>query len=583
VSEPDTLDTDLSALRAGAAAWAASSLSDKRQLLPELRRAVAVAAREWVEAACRVKGIPVDSPAAGEEWSSGPYAVISATTALEKTLRTLESGGTPLTDRRVRAGPQGRVAIAAFPYVTKDVVLPGYSAEIWLRPGIRIEDARAGIARALRDRARAPEVTAILGAGNITGIPALDVLTALYQQASAAIVKLSPVNAAVGDALRAAFAPAIDRDLVRIIDGDAELGQALIHHTHVDRVHITGSRASHDTIVFGTGADRDERMREQRPVLEKTITSELGGVGPVIVVPGGSRGPGGRDTWTDHDLDVVARGIATERLHNSGFNCIATQLVVVPSEWEHADALVAKLRGHLAAAPTRPAYYPGASDRRDAAIAAHPEAVSLGGDPSAARALVDHLDATDTDEPLFTTEVFGPVIGVVRLPARAGGAGAPGDSTLGPPAFLDAAIDFCNSRLAGTLGAGIVIHPQTRRALGPALEAAIARLEYGTVGVNCWVGALFGMPGATWGAFPGHVIHDVGSGISVVHNALLLDPAHVERTVGRGPWHPTPTPLWSVENRTAHVTAERLTRFAASDSIAAVPAATATIASYLRG
>lgn len=572
------LAADLAALRRGAAAWVASDLADKRALLPELRRATAAAAADWVAAACAVKQIDPHSPAAGEEWSSGPYAVITATAALEKTLRTLEAGGTPLTARRLGRAPQGRVTVRAFPYVAKDVVLAGYSADVWLRPGVSIEDARAGVAGALRDRDRDPLVTLVLGAGNITGIPALDVLTALYQEASAAIVKLNPVNAAVGDALRAAFAPAIERDLVRIVEGDHEVGQALIHHPAVDRIHITGSRASHDAIVFGAGAEGDERRRARQPILDKPISSELGGVGPVIVVPGGADGARGRDRWSDDDLDAVARGIATERLHNSGFNCIATQLVVIPAEWEHADALVAKLRGHLAAAPARPAYYPGAAERRDAAVAGHSDAVSLGGDPAAARALVDHLDPSDAAEPLFTTEVFGPVLGVVRLPCASDRDGAPD-----PASFLDAAAAFCDERLAGTLGAGIVIHPRTRRALGGALDAAVASLRYGTIGVNCWVGPLFGMPGATWGAFPGHEPHEVGSGIGVVHNALLLDPAHVERTVGHGPWHPVPTPLWSVDNRTAHVTAERLTRFAADDSAAAVPAAVATIASYVRG
>lgn len=575
---PTALESDLAALRRGAAAWVASDLAEKRALLPELRRAMLAASADWVAAACAVKRIDPTSPAAGEEWSSGPYAVITATSALEKTLRTIEQGGTPLTDRRVSRAPQGRVAIRAFPYLPKDVVLTGYSADVWLRRGVSIEDARAGIAGALRDRDRAPLVTAVLGAGNITGIPALDVLTALYREASAAVVKLNPVNAHVGDALRAAFAPAIERDLVRIVEGDHEVGQALIHHPDVDRIHITGSRTSHDTIVFGAGPDRDERRRAQRPILDKPITSELGGVGPVIVVPGGADGANGRDRWTDDDLDTVARGIATERLHNSGFNCIATQLVVIPAEWEHADALVAKLRGHLAAAPARPAYYPGAAERRDAAVAGHADAVSLGGDPSAARALVDHLDPDDATEPLFTTEVFGPVLGVVRVPS-APARGGDGD----PAAFLDAAVAFCNARLAGTLGAGIVIHPRTRRALRGALDAAIATLEYGTVGVNCWVGPIFGMPGATWGAFPGHEVHEVGSGIGVVHNALLLDPEHVERTVGHGPWHPRPTPLWSVDNRTAHVTAERMTRFAGDDSVSALPSAVAAIASYVRG
>jgi acyl-CoA reductase-like NAD-dependent aldehyde dehydrogenase len=560
-----TLDHDLAALAEGAASWVASTLAEKRTLLSELRRSTADAAADWVAASCAIKGIRLTEPAAGEEWSSGPYALISATLALEKTLRAIDAGRSPLTDRRIGRAFDGRVSVRVFPYVAKDLVLPGYSADVWLRPGVTPEQARAGVARAIRDPDRAPAVTAVLGAGNITGIPALDVLTALYQNASAAIVKLSPVNAAVGDALRRAFAPAIDRDLVRIIGGDADIGQSLIHHPAVDRVHITGSRTSHDAIVFGTGSDHDDRRREQRPILDKPMTSELGGVGPVMVIPGDA-------PLTDRELRTVARGIATERLHNSGFNCIATQLVVISAQWPQADEFVAALARQLASAPARSAYYPGAGERRAAALAGHSSTASLGGDPAAARALIDHLDPADPTEPLFVTEVFGPVVGVVRLPVSAEAA-----------PFLDAAVAFCNERLAGTLGAGIVVDPRTRRALGGALDAAIASLEYGTVGINCWVGPLFGMPGATWGAFPGHEVHEVGSGIGIVHNALLLDPDHVERTVGHGPWHPIPTPLWSVENRTSHITAERLTRFAAADSLAALPAGVSAIASYVRG
>ena len=110
---PSALDADLDALRAGAAAWVASSLAEKRALLRELRRSTAAAAADWVAVACAVKRIDPATPAAGEEWSSGPYAAISATLALEKTLRTLEAG-----------------AIAPFP------------AQNWLTGRFRAEAAR---------------------------------------------------------------------------------------------------------------------------------------------------------------------------------------------------------------------------------------------------------------------------------------------------------------------------------------------------------------------------------------------------------------------------------------------------------
>jgi aldehyde dehydrogenase (NAD(P)+) len=264
--------------------------------------------------------------------------------------------------------------------------------------------------------------------------------------------------------------------------------------------------------------------------------------------------------------------VATQRLHNSGFNCIASQVVVLPRSWPQADRFLDHLRRALRAAPARRAWYPGAADRQRLAVATHPGAELLGGDPEVPRTLLADLDPGDPDEPAFRTEYFGPVLGVTRLP---------GDS---PAGFLDNAAAFCNERLLGDLGAALIAAPRTLRELGPRFEAGIARLRYGTVAVNCWVGPIFGMPRATWGAFPGHDVHDVGSGVGIVHNALLLDPDQVERSVGRGPFRPWPRPLWFVTNRTAQVTGERMTRFAAEPSWArSLPKAAAAIASSLRG
>ncbi|MET8471997.1 hypothetical protein ABZY90_22060 [Streptomyces sp. NPDC006422] len=46
---------------------------------------------------------------------------------------------------------------------------------------------------------------------------------------------------------------------------------------------------------------------------------------------------------------------------------------------------------------------------------------------------------------------------------------------------------------------------------------------------------------ATWGAFPGHTIDDVQSGIGVARNALLL--AQASRAVVRHPFRPMPRDL----------------------------------------
>jgi aldehyde dehydrogenase (NAD(P)+) len=557
------LDTDVAALRAAAGEWASAPLPERRRLLEAVRGTTAAVADEWVRVCCQGKGIATGSAAAGEEWMSGPYAVLASVAALIRLLGGLEAGASPLDRLRARALPGGQVALRVFPSVPEDRLVLGYSAEVWLRPGVTVEEAKAGLARRLRDPGPPGRVALVLGAGNISSIPPLDGLAKLYQDNAVAMIKLNPLNASLEPVLDRALAPLVERGFVRVTSGAVDVGSYLAHHPEVDTVHITGNAASHDALVFGPGEEGARRKRARQPLLAKPVTSELGGVGPMVVVAG---------RWSDAALAAQAENVATQRLHNSGFNCIATQVVVLPRSWPQADRFLEHLRRAVRAAPGRRAWYPGAADRQHAAVAAHPGAELLGGDPAVPRTLLADLDPGDPDEPAFRTEYFGPVLGVTRLP---------GDS---PAAFLDNAAAFCNQRLAGDLGATLVAAPRTLRELGPRFEAGIARLRYGTVAVNCWVGPIFGMPRATWGAFPGHDVHDVGSGVGIVHNALLLDPDHVERTVGRGPFRPWPRPLWFVSNRTARVTGERMTRFAAEPSLPrAIPRVVAAIASSLRG
>jgi aldehyde dehydrogenase (NAD(P)+) len=557
------LDAEVAALRAAAGEWAATPLAGKRRLLEAVRGATAAVADEWVRRCCQGKGIATGSPAAGEEWMSGPYALLASVAALIRLLRALEAGADPLDRLRVRTLPGGQVALRVFPSVPEDRLVLGYTAEVWLRPGVTLDQARAGVARRLRDPGPPGRVALVLGAGNISSIPPLDVLAKLYQDNAVALLKLNPVNAYLEPVLNRALAPFVERGFVRVTSGGAEVGAYLAHHPEVDAVHITGNAASHDALVFGPGSEGARRRQARQPLLTKPVTSELGGVGPVVVV-------GGR--WSDAAVAAQAENVATQRLHNSGFNCIASQIVVLPRSWPQADRFLEHLRRAVRAAPERRAWYPGAADRQRAAVTAHPGAELLGGDPEVPRTLLPDLDPGDAGEPAFGTEYFGPVLGVTRLP---------GDSAAD---YLDHAAAFCNERLLGDLGAGVIAAPRTLRELGPRFEAGIARLRYGTVAVNCWVGPIFGMPRATWGAFAGHDVDDVGSGIGIVHNALLLDPDHVERTVGQGPFRPWPRPLWSVTNRTAQITGEQMTRFAAAPSWGrALPRVVAAIASSLRG
>jgi len=562
-------DADLIAERLlqGETAWARTSPARRRELLTEFTALVDRHADEWVEVASRIKQLPEGSPLLGEEWTSGPWAVLAYVGALTATLQRMEQDSDVLAGFRSRQVPGDRLAFQVLPHNTFDrLLLNGYRAELWMQPGVTLDDARKGAGLGQRAPHETQGSALVLGAGNITSIAPLDVLYVLYADNRVAALKLNPIMNPLEDVFARIFAPFIELGVVEVLTCDLETGNALAHHPGVAAVHMTGSEQTHDAIVWGPGEQGRANKVAGTPLLTKPISSELGGVAPVIVVPG---------KWSKADLRYQARHIATQRLHNSGHNCIAAQIVIVSSDWAQKDAFLGELRAALAAAPERPAWYPGCVTRVEEARRLHPSADAVGGTQE--RTLITGLDFEDSTESAFHTEYFGPVLGVAEL----SGTGA---------AYLEKAVTTANEKLRGTLGANLIVHPRTKRKLGPVLEEQLVRLRYGTIGVNVWTGVGYLTPHATWGGFPGHRLDDIQSGRGVVHNALLLE--RTERTVVHGPFRPfprsilhgeasiSPKPPWFVDNVTAATTGRRLARFAARPRWRALPA---IFASAIRG
>ena len=503
LSDADTerMDAALTDLEAGAARWAALDLPGRRELLASLLCTVAAQSADWVAVAARYKGLPADSPLVGEEWLSGPYAVLTAVRALTDTLQALEVGRNPVDGFPIGAAPGGRLSIQVLPHNVFDrLLLNGFSAQVWTRPRVTAEQVRDDAGLGQRGPASAAGVGVVLGAGNISSIPPLDVLYELFAHNRVSVLKLNPVTDPLLPVFRLAFAPLLDAGFLRIVSGGAEEGRYLVHSDRVQHVHITGSVGSHDAIVFGRGVEgAARRALVQRgaaePLLGTPISSELGGVSPIIVVPG---------RWSKADLRFQAEHVATQRLHNGGYNCIAGQAVILSSDWPQREAFLAELRTALSRAPQRPAYYPGSDLRVSSAKAAYPQAESLG----RGRLLVQVPPTVG--EKALTTEYFAPVLAVTQVPGTGLG-------------FLRAAVAVANETFAGTLGVNVLAHPRTLRAAGESFDRELARLEYGAIAVNTWTGFAFLTARATWGAFPGHPLTDVQSGIGIVHNALLLD------------------------------------------------------------
>tara|TARA_R110002033_G_scaffold25018_12_gene58248 strand:- start:1127 stop:2857 length:1731 start_codon:yes stop_codon:yes gene_type:complete len=544
-----TLDTALGALSGGKDAWARTSNAERIAILSEIKDRLMEVSEGWAEAAARHKLIPSGSPLVGEEWLSGPYAVMSACNGLMQTLSQMQ-GKAFLSHLPVRQTANGQLSVRVVPHSIWDrLLLSGVTADVWMQPDVTAQSLPQHTAQAYDTPTtqRQGKLALVLGAGNIASIAPLDAFQKLFAEHRVVVLKMNPVNDYLTEYLEAALKPLIDRDALRIVRGGAEVGGYLCNHPLVEEIHITGAAASHDMIVWGVGQEAVENKRAGTPKIDKPITSELGAVCPTIVVPG---------NWSEADLQFQAEHLATQKLHNSGFNCVACQMLILPADWPQRDRLLGKLREVMAGLDARQAYYPGAEGRMQDFADHAPQADRF--DRGAAPACI--VAPADADGWFAGNEVFAPALSTHEIGGE------------DPAAYLVEAVRYANEVLSGTLGANILIHPATIRQIGrKRFEEIIADLHYGTIAINAWTGLAFLSTACPWGAFPGHSLQDVSSGIGFVHNTFMFDAP--ERVVITAPWAPfprnllsggmtlLPRPPWFVTNRRQHVIGRLLTRF----------------------
>ena len=567
-SDLDTtaLDATVATLRENAPRWERLPLAEKIAMLDRLRPRILAESEEMVAAIQRAKGIDPSTVWGAEDWLSMQWAFLQGVNSLLLTLRRIEKGEAPLALDRTYSRPDGQTVVKVFPSTVVDkLLLSGYSAEVWMQPGVTPAQAVDTAASAYRGRGFADAgAWLVLGAGNLGSITTFDILHVLYTEGSVAVVKMNPVNDYLSPFFARIFEEFVDAGWLRFVHGGAALGSYLAYHDGIDAVHMTGHASTHDAIVWGRGEEGAARKKAGTPLLTKPMTSELGGISPLIVVPG---------DWSDADVQYQAEHIVTSKLNNSGHNCIGTQVLVLPESWDLADALLDRVREVIRSLPPRSNYYPSSDQTVAAAVAGHASAEEF----EASCVLVPDLDATKA-ESLLVDEVFAGALGVVRLP---------GDDVA---TYLRNAVAFANDVLPGNLGATIVVSPETEKQHAAAVDKAIADMRFGSVGVNIWSAVAFLLGYTPWGAYPGDTLDDVRSGIGVVHNTFMLE--GTQKSVARMPFRPlhrallkghvhmSPKPPFFVTNKTGETTARRLSEFLATDKVHALPG---VFASALRG
>jgi aldehyde dehydrogenase (NAD(P)+) len=545
------LEQALAVLAERATPFARAPIADKVSWLREIRGRFRELGPRMVAAACAAKGVPWGSPLEGEEWFSALLPILRNLKQLADSLDQVRRTGAPSVDPgRVSFTSQGRAAVEMTPHEWYDGLLYApFRSKTWLAPHVDVSELPRFQAGFYRRRDPEGRLVLVLGAGNVASIPVLDVIYKSFVEGAVCVLKMSPVNAYLGEAFELALAPLISRGFLRIVYGGPEVGAYLVAHPAVDELHITGSLETHDRIVWGApGAERTERKRRGTPLFLKPVSSELGNISPVLVVPG---------KYSDAELTAMARSLAGMVVQNASFNCNAAKMLITPLGFAQREPLLARLKAELAQFPVRNAYYPGAEARHQLLTkdAAH---VTRIGDPRPGQlpwTLISDLDPT-SDAVQFGVEPFCSILSEVSV------------GSADPVEFLASATAFANQRLWGTLNAMLYVTPETERdqALSKALERAIAELRYGTVAVNHWPGGAYALATTPWGGHPSATLADAQSGQGWVHNSLLFEAGALEKTVQRGPLRAFPAPPYFPGHRSLHLLGRALADFEAAPS-----------------
>ncbi len=541
----DELERMLARLSDGRGRWVDTSTTERAALLRRCLDTTVAQAERWGEVARLIKGYAPGSKGHGEEFLAGTLAVMRN---LRLFAEALEAGGQPTLPKTWQR-PDGQWVARVFPQSLIDkAMFTGVTCDIWIEPG---EQPTQG--RIYREKAQGQSgdggISVVLGAGNQSSIPPMDVLYKLVVDDEVCILKMNPVNEALGPVFADALAPLVEAGFLEVCYGGIEVGKHLTDHDKVTSIHITGSDRAHDAIIWGPGEEGEERKKAGTPRLDKHITSELGCVSPVLVVPG---------PWSDKELDYQALQVASMLTYNCGFNCNGARLITVASGWEHKDRFLALVQEKLASVPARKAYYPTAQATWERFTAKYPDHEALGEVPEGALPWTILKGVTPQEgEYALGNEPWCGIFSFVELEATT------------PSEFLAAAVPYANDLCWGTLTINVLIHPKTETTVSDQFDQAIADLRYGGIAINCWSGLNYALVNATWGAFPGHPLDDVESGQGVVHNGLLVD--HPQKSVVRAPFITSPKPVWFADHTTNLELGRRLVKFERSPSWLSLP------------
>lgn len=373
-------------------------------------------------------------------------------------------------------------------------------------------------------------VMVVLGAGNYTMLAVCDCLCALFIKNQVVFLKQHPLRSFLEPFIREVFASLYaDGYIDSEPDQGLERASQIVYSPYVTSIHMTGGKATHDAIVWGSTEEEQKKNKASNTpkVKNATVTSELGCVTPFFMTPA---------EYTPDELEHQAQVLVSAKWVNGSASCNAPQVVIVSENWAQRNAFVSKLIDNWQACQRCCTYYPGVKQRWSAFHNVYPSAKVVCSKECSEQENEDNhlpllLVEVDVDlsteagclkaktEYALRNEAFAPVLIVATI------------KDAGLEDFMKKAVDLGNNYMFGSLSCSLAVPASVDGS--PVVEKAIADLHYGSIVTNAWSAQSYLLYALSWGAFTGESLDAVESGIGKVMNAFALP--HVEKVVCRTP------------------------------------------------
>ena len=529
------IDRNISKLRVNSTEFLNLDESTLVTMLEQVIENIKTISYYWATLSSEKKGI-LSKSKEGEEWIGGPFACIFAIQYFIETIQNkddLDKSKYDDTDKSYKVFPTKNIEKLLFPFL---------EGEIRFAKNLNFNQINEYRGFANRFEKIEPKITLVLGAGNVSSIPVLDALFHMIAYKSVIYLKLNPVNDYLLPIFTQVFEPFITRGFMIITQGDMQASKYLTQHDAFQQIHLTGSNYTYENIVYGKVlSDKERSLKTYPKINKKPITSELGNVTPIIVHPG---------NWSRSEIRHQAKKIVTAKLNNSGFNCIAAQVIVLPKDWRHTQKLKNDIKHYLKKVGDTTSYYPGSSENLNELIDTNNYEQINNLTCSTPFLLAD----LDLEKEYGNKEVWSTALYFKEL------------SFSSYEDFAVKAIDYVNNELWGNLGVTVLIKNFKKGTNKLILKNYVDELKYGTVAINEWSALGFVIPSLPWGGYPGNRDNDIQSGQGYVHNSFLFESPQKGIVYSKFRISPLIDPPWFITNRKAHRIFKHLTYYQATKS-----------------